>query len=459
MPMTRTLSRRALLRAIAAGAKGIAVGGVAGTLEGCLIPSRPAPAIDHPHYPLGAIRRRRIDEGRFRVGASAVDITPPAGSRTWLAGFGFQRRMHEVRDRVSARCLYFDDGVRRVAIVIADVIGLLHPTVLRVRRLVGNGIEVAVASTHNHQSPDTMGYWGPAMLYALPYRSGIDLSYQRVLERRLAAAVFLAAQSAAPARLRFARGAVPPGLVRNLRNPGIYDPRVEVVEATKEQSGEPIGCFVNFACHPETLGDRSHAMSADFPGVVRKIIEEKRGGTAVFANGSLGGMITAEIDPELDDPGRVKAIDRIGRTVAGVALDALERAEPLAVKEVRYRRRAVELASDNALFEYIERVGLVERRARGKGGGILSEVGRLDLGPGSWVFVPGEPTPAVGGRIKARLSDLGVAHPAVIGLGNDELGYILDPAEYVDPRFSYEVSVSMARDTAPAIEAAIAALG
>jgi hypothetical protein len=136
-------------------------------------------------------------------------------------------------------------------------------------------------------------------------------------------------------------------------------------------------------------------------------------------------------------------------------LEALAGARPAPVESVRYRRKPIELASENALFEYVARVGLIEARERGRNGELITEVGRIDLGPVSMALVPGEPTPKVGKRIKAQLR---VEHPMLIALASDELGYILDPQEFDDPEFAYEVSVSVGRKTAPAIEAALASL-
>jgi hypothetical protein len=115
----------------------------------------------------------------------------------------------------------------------------------------------------------------------------------------------------------------------------------------------------------------------------------------------------------------------------------------------------VELPLDNALFEYVVRVGLVERREPGKRGGLVTEVGRIELGPASIALVPGEPSPMVGMRIKEQLR---AEHPLLIALASDELGYILDPSEYDDPNFEYERSVSVGRETAPTLEAALAGL-
>ncbi len=191
---------------------------------------------------------------------------------------------------------------------------------------------------------------------------------------------------------------------------------------------------------------------------MRTQIEAARGGTAVFANGSLGGMVTADVDEGASVSERSTFVDEMGRRLAEVALSALEHAEPADVRQVGFRSAPVELVTDNELFQLMERIGLIEPHPRGTKGGFITEVARIDLGPAKWALVPGEPTPMVGQRIKQGLAEAGARHPLVIGLGNDELGYILDPAQYDDPEFAYEVSVSVGRETAPALEAALAAL-
>jgi len=58
------------------------------------------------------------------------------------------------------------------------------------------------------------------------------------------------------------------------------------------------GLIYNYACHPTTLGSDNYLISADFPGVVRKILEEKNSGmTAVFLQGcgaDIKPYVTAE---------------------------------------------------------------------------------------------------------------------------------------------------------------------
>lgn len=440
-------TRRAWLRA------GLGLG--LGAVSGCILPDRPCPQVRHGSYPLGPMPRPRGSQAYLRVGAAAVDITPPEGAPVWLAGYGFERPMRRIHDPISARALYLDDGARRVALVVADVVGLSLAAATRIRRLVGPGIEVVVASTHNHQGPDTLGYWGPAILHAVPAETGIRPGYQRGLERRMAQAVARAAWSARPARLAAAEAELPPGLVRNLRDPADVPDRMLVLQA-RSLAGAPLATLVNLACHPETLGDRAQLLSADFPGPLRAGLEAGGGGVGLFVNGALGGMLTADVPDAAELQERLTFVGSMGGALAQAALAAVGRVAPLSgPTPVAYARAEVELAGDNDLYRFLERTGLVEARARGPGGGLMSEVGRLSVGPVALGVMPGEPTPRVGRQVQEILRRAGYDFTGVVGLGNDELGYLLDPAQFDDPEFAYEVSVSPGRGAAPALTAAL----
>ena len=426
-----------------------------GAASGCILPERPGPVVRHIGAPLGPLPRPRGSQSILRVGAAAVDITPPEGARVWLAGFGPARLMRRVHDPISARCLYLDDGARRVALVVADVIGLSLATAARVRRLVGPGVAVVVAATHNHQGPDTLGYWGPAILHAVPARTGVDVAYQRGLERRLAQAVARAARAARPARLCVAEAELPAGLVRNLRDPGDV-PRTMLVLGARALSGAPVATLVNLACHPETLGDRAHLLSADFPGPLRAHVEAAGGGVGLVVSGALGGMLTPDVPGSAELQERLTFVQEMGATLGARAVHALARAPALSgPTPVAYASAEVELSVDNPLYGSLERTGLVEARPRGPAGGIMTEVGRLSVGPLAFGVMPGEPTPRVGRQVQEILRRSGARWTGVVGLGNDELGYLLDPAQFDDPEFGYEVSVSPGRGAAPALTAAL----
>ncbi len=422
-------------------------------LPGCILPDRRGPEVLHSVTPMGPMPAARGAPGRLWAGAATVDITPPDGAPVWLAGYGFQRRMQRVNDRISARAIYLDDGTHRVAVVVADVVGLLANTTHRVRRLLGPGTQTVVASTHNHQSPDTMGYWGKAILHAVPAQSGIDVAYQRVFERRLAQAVGRAAWSAQPAELSVCEAPLWSGAVKNLREPEDVPDKMLVAELRTRHARKTICTIVNFACHPETLGPRAQLLSADFPGPMRAEVERVRGGTCMFINGALGGMLTPQIDDEAELPERLDFVQLMGQRLGKDACVAIEGVKARPVEAVGYVGRPVELGQDNPLYGFLERTGLVETRPHGPQGGLMTEVGRLDLGPLALGVMPGEPTPAVGRMVQDKLRPAEFA--GVIGLGNDELGYLLTKAQFDDPDFAYEVSVSPGRGSVDLLMAAL----
>ena len=423
-------------------------------LGGCLLEARPPPVVHHPRGPLGRIARPAPPaRGTVLVGAGTVDLTPPPGAKVWLAGYGPNRPMKRISDPIGAQCLVVDDGARRVALVMVDVVGLMHPTIERIRKLVGPSIEVVVASTHNHASPDTIGFWGPAVMYAVPYRTGIDPAYLAVAERRIAQLVARTAASVRPARLRVGEAPLhAEGLITNLRPPFVVEQSVMVLEARELDSDAAIATLVNFACHPETMGPRSDALGAGFPGRLRKSLDEATGGVTVFANGALGGMIVPQVDDYDGVEARRNKDHAIADAALAAALEALKSAREIPIDRVRLTLHELEIPASNGLFKFLEDQGVVEARRRGKNGGPMSEVGVLALGPIALALIPGEATQKVGKQIEAKLKARGYEITRVVGLAGDELGYLLDPAtEYDDPEFAYEVSVSAGRDVVPAL--------
>src|SRR5688572_7460291 len=93
----------------------------------------------------------------LRIGASAIDITPPVG--TALDGYGGRVDVSlGVHDALFARCLFLDDGTRQLAIVVCDLIGVGRGLVGRARQLITERLGIAaenvlVAATHTHAGP------------------------------------------------------------------------------------------------------------------------------------------------------------------------------------------------------------------------------------------------------------------------------------------------------------------
>jgi hypothetical protein len=406
----------------------------------------------------------------------------------------------DVHDDLWARAIVLGDGRRRVALVVLDAIGFYHDAVVDVRARVPAeaGLDlVIVASTHTHEAPDLMGLWG-----ASTGRSGVDPAYlERVIDTAARAAT-RAAGAARPARLHVARVRDgPEALVEDSRRPRVLDPDLRVIHA-RDADDRPLGTLVAWANHPETTWSDNLRVSSDFPHFLREAIEAELGGTAVYVNGAIGGLMTtrprfAVADPETGEPlleptfrkARAQGV-RLARLAAaglrrapGPESPAGEALGPVVLREaaLAVRARTLELPLANPRFVLATALGVIPRGFP-RWGVVRTEVSAFTLGPLSFASVPGEIYPEiVNGGIE---TPEGADHPIdpvevpplrermpgrfrfVLGLAGDALGYVIPKSEWDDEppwlygssRETYGEIVSVGPDTAPTLHATLLGL-
>jgi hypothetical protein len=377
------------------------------------------------------------------AGAAVVDITP-AGSPVYLAGFGPNRTATGIHDRLYARALVLRQGDTQVGLLVFDLIGLGYGRVQEIRQAMTAvpGDQVIIACTHVHSGPDTIGLWGPSSS-----QSGVSEEYFRFLTTQGVAAITRAAQAARPARFRFGVATVPDGFTYNARERGIQDKELSLLQAVDEQD-HPIATLINYASHPEVMMSENRLVTADFCGFALRAVEAKVGGIGIYGNGALGGMVTPEV--------RVRSFEeaqRVGDGVAAAALRALRGQPARTVTRLQLQRRQFDIPLENINFQVLLAAGVLKGSL--KGGALTTEVCRLDLDDAQLVTVPGELLPKPGLELKQRMK----GRPRfVLGLGNDELGYILDPADFDLPLYHYEQSMSVGRQAWPRVREALDAL-
>lgn len=292
----------------------------------------------------------------LNVGLAEIDITPPLGIA--LSGHWNIRYANEVRDPLFARAMVIDNANDPpVCLITVDVLSVQRGTVLRCREAIeqATGIpaeRIAIAATHTHYGPLVARIWTRDVLpdadYLAQFEAGIVRAATSAWGARRPARIAIG--QAFEGRLSFNRrfmmrsGEVvmhpPPGSTDILYQEGKVDPEVGVI-SVRDQSDEPRGWWVNFACHA-TVSDRGDAISADYPGELSREMKRRHGEGVVtlFGNGCCGNLCQIDVL----DPERPRKGDPALRALAEGIANAVERAEEAAefVDELRLDARSVE---------------------------------------------------------------------------------------------------------------------
>ncbi len=351
------------------------------------------------------------DPRPLRVGFARVKITPNLSlpdRPVYVAGFSQDRKATAIHDDLWAIACVIDDGHHRVGIASLDAIGLFHEAVTEIRRRLRSGdmLDYAiVCTTHNHNTPDLMGLWGPH-----PLKSGVDPQYLEQVISATATALGDAAAALEPAQVAFHEITVSPeGLLTDTRKPIVFDSDLRMMHFTRPEDGVTIGTLVTWANHPETLWSRNTEITSDFCGHLRDALEkgvvvEGRpalagfGGTHLFINGAVGGLMTTPGRVTVADPFTGQAYDRpshekaraLGWQLASRIAPVL-RGPAIATNRLALTAHAhtLEIPVDNWMFYAAPVLGLLDR-GHSSWRKLRTEVALLTLGDASIACVPGE---------------------------------------------------------------------
>ncbi|REK15892.1 MAG: hypothetical protein DWQ37_08760 [Planctomycetota bacterium] len=409
------------------------------------------------------------------AGFGLNDVTPDVeGSAVYIAGYGQNRRAEGVHDPLYARAIVLADGDKKVALCSVDVVGLQYPTVQQIRKRLEGFDYVLVASTHNHEGPDTVGIWGPT-----PFKSGVDPKYMESLVAGCVEAIEQADAARVPVSASYGTAA-DEKLLRDSREPYVKDDVLRIVRFDKAGTTEPACLLVNWTCHPEALASRNKQITADFPFYTIRDLEKKYGCPVFYVSGAVGGLmapprgIYTKSDGSPLEDGNFEYAERLGSDVAKLAVEAVEAAKPVKLVPIRVSAKPITVPLENTLYRAAQAMGVLDREGRLWTGNPeelgrkyklpddakhtpagVTEVGYVGLGAVHIAGIPGEIYPElVYGRVQdpvdpgADFPDAAV-EPSVVeilpggnfllfGLANDELGYIVPKRQWdAKPPFAY----------------------
>jgi neutral ceramidase len=317
-----------------------------------------------------------------RAGCAIVTITPPVGVS--LAGYFHDRISESVRDDLCAHALVLEHVCERIALVSCDLICIdgevADPAKALIQEQTGIPPErVLICATHTHTGPEIR------KTAVVPRMD----EWVETLPAKIAQAVGEAAEGMFAATLRPNRTCAE-GLSWNrlwrvkdgrevfgrpadaIGPAGPIDPEVVTLGVVDEQN-RLRALIASFALHVDVIGGGgAKAISADWPGEFKRAIQGVYGGdvVTVFLQGTSGDINHwPHVATHLPTGGPQKSM-QIGRALAGAAMYAAERAEPLSdlkldgaleVIQIPYYTRDEKLLAEVAELKKQEKLGDFER--------------------------------------------------------------------------------------------------
>ncbi len=374
----------------------------------------------------------------FRAGIAVRKVTPDPLLPV-SGGVGPSHKVTRKEGDLTVRALVLEQDNTRVAIVSADFLGF--PGVLgnKVRAAVKEipAENILIGATHTHSAPDCYGFPDG--------RGGTasDSNYVASVCVRMAEAINEAVSKLQPVKLKIATGKANGKIAYNYYAPQLYDPRCHVIQAL-DTSGRPFVTLVNYAVHPEVLGNSVGICSPDLIGPLYDRIADKGGGTGIFMNSAQGGMVTADNRVTGERDARTWAeCERIGMLLADEALrivqDAPEQASPKLVCKSRPLTLPVESPLMRALMKQLPGSPGGETKS------VTTQLNVVNVGNAQILTIPGEALPNIGYYLKRKMHG---QHNLLFGLTNDAFGYILTKEDYDSfERYSYVSRTSLGEHT------------
>lgn len=380
-----------------------------------------------------------VAEAELRAGI-ATRIVTPEPLLPVSGGVGIPEPAKTKMGELEVRALVLERDDTRVAIVSMPYLGFPGVLCDRVRERVDDipAANILIGSTHTHSAPD---------MYAFANEQGetrADLDYIDRVCTDAAEAITEALQSVQSAGVKIATGKAAERIAYNYYAPNLYDRRCHVMQFVAED-GAPIATLVNYAIHPEVIGDSQGILSPDLVGPLYERIAAQGGGMGIFMNGAQGGMVTADCRGEDGkDVQTWEECQRIGNLLADEALRIVADAPVLKDPELYCAAKTVSIPIESEMM-----LAIVKNSPLGypvsDADMADTQVNLVNLGNAQILTIPGEALPNIGYYLKRNMFG---EHNFLFGLTNDAFGYILTPEDFNSfDRYEYVSRTSLGEMT------------
>lgn len=322
-------------------------------------------------------------------------------------------------DPLYARVLILSQGNAKLAIVSAEMLTIPESLIREVQRKVD--MPVFLAATHTHCAPDSQ-LLNDRMTFSLPGIAKFEARWLRWYSDRIAEGV-RAAQTAPPTSI----DTLAAHLWHTSSNRGrrrLAEP--DTAATTIWANRKPL--LFHYSAHAVFYGPERNLTSGDWPGQTERI-------AFLTLVGSIG-----DVSPAADGATPTEKISKFWETQESGAKQAKQipiETHPLAMVSTAIRLPAsasgATFAKENRIPESLAQ-SIVGRFAPKEANVTAFRIGKLCV-----LGVPGEPTSALGRRIRDEGRRLGFEPVLVCSHVNGWAGYILEPDDFA--RGGYEASL------------------
>lgn len=294
----------------------------------------------------------------MKAGAASQQINHKTGAQMQGAGIKHQP-IKGIRDDLEANALFLKSGEHELLFVSCDVIAFENDYVHRYKKAIAEtcGIDttrIIIGCSHTHGAP---------VIQRTSYYKPVDEVYLERLSQWLCEVSKKAITSAQPAQFGWGHGKARLGYNRrvcyddnthNMFRKHGQDEHVTGIEGPDDTDCLAVGIFneqgkLQAVLHHGTGHPASsygtNELTADYPGIARRIVREAYGSVPVlFFNGALGDIaMHQQAHPQLTEDSPKIQTTRLGTELAGETLRLLHEMVPQKELTIRHVRKELEL--------------------------------------------------------------------------------------------------------------------
>ncbi|MGG0457285.1 neutral/alkaline non-lysosomal ceramidase N-terminal domain-containing protein [Bacillus mycoides] len=227
-----------------------------------------------------------------KVGVCKVEITPPLGID--FIGYHRETGINNIEERIYGTIFVFEKDEMKTVFISIDNIGMLVEDTMIIRERVASELnvplqQITVVYTHTHSGPETVG------------DHPLIKSYKMILLNNVVQGAITANNNIRSCEVGWGVTTGEIGVNRRERTSdgkakmgtnieGVVDKRIGMLAIRDVETKELSGVLVFCTAHPNVLKGDSDALSADYPGMTREILEKIVNCPVIIVQGAAGNV-------------------------------------------------------------------------------------------------------------------------------------------------------------------------